>query len=470
MDVDEPETGWRPAGSDRASVSEDSRIPPALTRFTVERPAPSSRIHLPNLPLPGMTLHSPLSRRFCLGALAAAGWLAASPALGAAQTRDTLVFTLDSVFARVRADHPALRAGNQLVAAAEARGAQLRRYPNPAIEMERATLSGVDNVSLVQPIRWPWEGAALKGIGAADVATARADSDAVVRETALDAGRRFLEVLRRAGLRELAAQAESLATRALTRAQSARELGQTGDLAVLQAQVSLDAARRARIGAETDYQASATVLRAVLGMDPATPLVLQGDLAMLVPLAAPDSALMRARAADPQSARLAAEANLADQEARLARARRWPTLRIGPAASFAETRSFGMTLGIELPLWNRQGAAIRAATAAREAALARLEARRRELEALARATTSTLALADRSLALLRAGELARSEQAQNLAEQALQQGGPYLAMWLAARQAYLDARRAELELTWQAADARLVLRSLAGTLLREGER
>jgi hypothetical protein len=69
--------------------------------------------------------------------------------------------------------------------------------------------------------------------------------------------------------------------------------------------------------------------------------------------------------------------------------------------------------------------------------------------------------------LLRGRTLARAARALTLAEQAAPQRGPFVLAWLAAREAYLDARVAELDLEWQAAQARLVLRSVTGSLIME---
>ncbi|HEV2085006.1 MAG TPA: TolC family protein, partial [Gemmatimonadales bacterium] len=182
------------------------------------------------------------------------------------------------------------------------------------------------------------------------------------------------------------------------------------------------------------------------------------------------STLVRALAGDPEAARLGGMADRAEQERRLARARRWPEIELGPAAGFGRTSTFGLALGLSLPLWNRQGDAARAAEADRAAALARLDSRRRDVAALVTQATGTLARTARELDLLRSGELARAQQAEMLAAHALEQGGPYLVAWLTARQAYLDARRAELDLEWEAARARLALRLLAGTLTGEETR
>jgi outer membrane protein TolC len=412
-----------------------------------------------------------VTRRAVRSVLRSAGLLAvvapaAAPApLGAQQ--DTVRLTLAAVLARVAAEHPLVRAGAAERAAARARAADLVRYPNPSLEVERTTLAQADNVALLQPLRWPWERAALARLGRAGVAAADAQARGERAALLFAAAVRFADGLRDARALELAAQAESLAARGLARALAARALGQAGDLTVLQAQVGLDAARRARRAAQADRTAAAGALALLLGERVDAPLLLAGDLDSLAPLPglpAFDSALARAAAADPEAARLAAEADRGAETAAVARARRWPTLALGPAASFEGPSVVGVSLGLELPLWNFQGAAIRAGEAERDAARARLAARRRDLAARLLDATTALSRAADQLALLRSGDLARAARAESLAARALEHGGPSLTAWLAARQAYLDARAAELDLEWQAARARLELHHLFGTL------
>ena len=380
---------------------------------------------------------------------------------------DTLRLSLARVLERARAEHPVGRAGTALVSAAEARAAALRVRENPRLETDRATFRELDNLRLVQTIRWPAEGRALGGVGRAEVASARADATGQQRELALELAQRYTDALRQVKMVTLAVEAESLAQRAVDRAVAARQLVQTGDLTVLEVQVSLDAARRARRSAEGERDASAAALVILLGDDPARPVAFQDDLALLVPVANPESLLARALAADPESARWRSEAERANREGDLARARRWPQLELGPSATIGESTTVGLTFGLSLPVWNRQGTSMRAAAADRDVALARLETRRRELAASLLEAGTTLKRVDGELALLRGGELARAQQAALLAGRALEQGGPYLSAWLTARQAYLDARRAELDLEWQAARARVLLRHLGGTLSLE---
>ena len=290
---------------------------------------------------------------------------------------DTLRLSLARVLERARAEHPVSRAGTALVSAAEARAVALRVHENPRLETDRTTFREVDNLRLVQTIRWPAEGRALGGVGRAEVASARADATGQLRELALELAQRYTDALRQVKMVTLAVEAESLAQRAVDRAVAARQLVQTGDLTVLEVQVSLDAARRARRSAEAERDASAAALAILLGDDPVRPVAFQDDLALLAPVANPESLLARALAEDPESAKWQSEAERANREVDLGRARRWPQFELGPSATIGESTTVGLTFGLSLPVWNRQGASMRAAAADRDVALARLETRRR---------------------------------------------------------------------------------------------
>jgi outer membrane protein TolC len=391
----------------------------------------------------------------------------AGPVLAQTVGADTLHLSLVGVLARARAEHPVGRVNAATISAAQARAAALRVYENPRLEIDRTTFRDLDNIRLVQSIRWPAEGKALSGIGRAQVASAQAEAAGRQRGLALELAQRYTDALRQTSLVTLAVEAESLAQRAVERAVAARQLVQTGDLTVLEVQVSLDQARRGRRSAEAERDASVAALAIMLGDDPKRPVTFQDDLALLAPVQEADSLLPRALAYDPESDRLESEAERANLEVNLARARRWPQVEIGPAASIGQSTTIGLALGLSLPVWNHQTAAMRAAAADRDAALAQLETQRRQLAASVLENQTTLARVDGELRLLRGGELARAQQATLLAGRALEQGGPYLSAWLTTRQAYLDARRAELDLEWQAARARLLLNYLAGTLSPE---
>lgn len=394
--------------------------------------------------------------------------LAGLPAAGLAQgsPADTLRLSLADVLTEVREEHPIWKAGSAKVLAARARAAERSSTPNPRLTVAPAALTGV-RLELLQPVRWPWEASALKGVGVQDVAAATVDAEADRREVMLDAAQRFADGLRSTRALMLAMEAESLAQHTVDQVAPGNGPDLDADLAGLQTLVSLDEARRATVRAQLRHTTAQARLAVVLGRNPGTPIAFEGELATVATLTAPEAALASALATDPRSARLEHEAERAGQEARLARARRWPSFELGPAVVLAGKSRLGLALGLSIPVWNRQRNAIRAARAERDTALARIDVRHRELSALVTEAMVTLNRAERELGLLRGGAMARAARAHLLAEQAAPQRGAYVLAWLAAREAYLEAREAELDLEWQATQARLLLRDLTGSLIME---
>jgi len=195
--------------------------------------------------------------------------------------------------------------------------------------------------------------------------------------------------------------------------------------------------------------------------------VLDGDLATLAPIT--DSAIgNKAVLADFEVNRLAAIAVQAEREGGLARARIWPQIQTGPTYgynSLIKRGRWSWFVQLDLPIWHNQGDAIRAAKNDHAAAVAARAGRERELAELVFDAAATRSRAQQELTALRSGDLLRAAQAESLAVRALQQGGPYMTTWLATHEAYLATRRAELDLEWEAARARLMLRHLTGTLL-----
>lgn len=376
---------------------------------------------------------------------------------------DTLRLTLAMVLTQVREEHPIWKAGSAKVHAARARAGERSGMPNPKVSIAPAALTEV-RIEVLQPLRSPWEGSALRGIGVRDVAAARADAEADRRGVLLDAAQRFVDGLRSTRTLTLAIEAESLAQHTVNDLAPGEGVDSTEDLAGLQTLVSLDEARRAGVRARLQHAIAQARLALVMGQNPGTAILFEGELAEVAPLTAPSGALVTALATDPKSARLEQEAERAGQEARLARARRWPALEVGPAITLGDKNRLGVALGISIPVWNRQRDAIRAAGAERDTALSGIAVRQRELSVLVTEALVTLTRAASELELLRGGALARAARAHALAAR---QRGVYVLAWLAARKPYLDARAAELDLEWQAAQARLLLRSVTGSLVME---
>jgi outer membrane protein TolC len=351
------------------------------------------------------------------------------------------------------------------VVAARARAAERSGSPGPKLNVATVALTEL-RLELLQPVRRPWESSALRAVGKQDVAAVAADAAADRRGVMLDAARRLADGLRSGQALALAVAAESLTQKVADLVAPSGHPEQANDLEGLETLTALDEAHRARVQAQLRHTIAQGRLASLLGRDPGTPVVFAGELAAIAPLTDAGAVLATALATDPQSARLEHDAARAEQEARLARARRWPALELGPAVTVGDNARLGVALGIAVP-WNRQRAAIRAAHAERDTALFQLEVRHRELPALVTEALVTLTLADSGLGLLRGRTLARAARALSLAEQAAPQRGAAVLAWLVARAAYLDARATELDLEWQAANARLLLRSVTGSLVME---
>jgi outer membrane protein TolC len=401
-------------------------------------------------------------------AIALLALLSGSSAPVAAQSgsTDTLRLSLADVLSRVREEHPIWKAGSARVTAARARAAELRSYPTPSVHIATARLTE-SRLELLQPLRWPWEGSALRRIGVQQVAATAADAETDQRAVLLEASQRFVDGLRTRRALQLAMESESLAQHTVDEVAPGMKADTAADLAQLQTLISLDEAHRERMGAALQHTISQARLDATLGQDPGTPIDFEGELDSVAPVTAPGAALATALATDPTSSRLVHEASLATEEISLARARGWPTIEAGPAATVGDKWRLGIALGFNLPAWHRLSSEIREAKAERRSAQAEFEVRHREIAGQVTEALLTLTRTETELGLLRSGALSRAARALALAEQVAPQRGTYILAWLAARQAYLAARADELELEWQAAQARLLLRHLSGSLRME---
>ena len=404
--------------------------------------------------------------------LAAVSWFPTSFLLGQSPVR----LTLQDMLSRIRADHPVNQQTQASINAAVARAASLSRLDNPSVQYEKVLLDRT--WFLAQPIRWPWEFGPLRRLGVAQVQEARAAAQLDVQTVALAAAQRFADGIHSREVLGLAIDAESLAVLGLNRTTAARQMGQGGDLQVLQARVSLDAARRARVAASEESRAAAASVAILIGQPPDSALELVGSLRDLAPVSLPDSLLDSvAVTSDVELNRLSSQAERADREAKVARSKMIPEIQVGPTYGFIDApcvpgimchpKFWGFIFEAGLPLFNTRGDAVRAANSEKDASIAAQRSRKRELAAQILEASALRSRAESALGALRSGDLTRAAQAESLAVAALQQGGAFLTTWLAIHEAYLDARRAELDLEWQAARARLTLRYLTGTLLTE---
>ncbi|WNG48135.1 TolC family protein [Archangium minus] len=282
--------------------------------------------------------------------------------------------TLDEAVRLALENNPEVRSAQAEVGSAEARlsEASLLLRNNPELEgalgpRQRGGTSTLEyGLSLTQPVEIGGqrgarrdEAQALRSAAGARLELRRVQLVAQVRE----AFGRGLATLAQV---QLATEATELAEQAL---QAAEERYRTGDASLIEvntARVEAGRARRERLAAQTRHQVAMGALKLLLALEVSEPLTLRGTLEPTeVRPTAEEAWLSRARnnRADLLAAR--EELRAAEAAQRLAARAVIPTPRLGASYSREENAHIVQgTLGLSLPLFNRNQAE-RGATRAR---------------------------------------------------------------------------------------------------------
>jgi cobalt-zinc-cadmium efflux system outer membrane protein len=350
---------------------------------------------------------------------------------------------------------PELEAARHAVAAAAGRQRQAGAFPNPALSYSREQTSregesnAQDIVSLEQPLEIGGQRGDRRAAATADHTAAEARLAAAAARVDYEVARSYATAVssqRRAALAEAAAAAFERAGRV----SQARLAG--GDVSGYQhRRLALEAGRYAALSAEALVARDSAIqtLASLIGLADSTgragPLLLSDTLTP-APLTQPaDSfvAIALLRRPELQGAVMEAEAGAA--EARLARAERIPTPTLSGGfkherlATGVSLRGFVAGVSLPLPLWDRRGGAVDAASAEaarREAEVAGL--RRQTVREVRSAFSAHQALAGH-LELLEAHLGDDAVRARRAAETAYAEGEIGLLEWLDAVRAYQEA-------------------------------
>jgi cobalt-zinc-cadmium efflux system outer membrane protein len=289
--------------------------------------------------------------------------------------------------------HPALRVAAMETAEAEGAVGEARRLPNPTVELGIGRAEGLEEpaeadvweIAVAQPLPWPGGRGSRIAAAEAEWEAARVDAEAARLEVERAMAETFWTIVHD---QERLAMLES-------------SLGRLDELVeVARVRVDLGEARpmerdrleieRARLGSElTEARARADVRRKILrlrlALEAPEGFRAAGDLGALPALPPVEEAVATALARHPGVAADAARARAAAARLRAERAARFPELAVGAyREEELDARTWGGTLEVTLPLWNRNGGAIaRERSAARAAELRRVH-RITELEAAVR--------------------------------------------------------------------------------------
>lgn len=288
-------------------------------------------------------------------------------------------------------------------------------------------------------------------VDAAEAAQATAEARLRARraEVAADVREAYGRALGARGFTRLAQQAAELAQRSLETAQARLEQGDASRLELNTARVEAARARREARLAQVQEAAATGQLRRLLGLAPSTPMQLVGELT--APPAneeAPRPEVLLARAserrADVQATAHALAA--AEAEARLSAREAIPSPRLGVAFGREEEAHLVLgTLGVELPLFNRN-------QAARAEARGRVSQARVTREAQEAVLVQEVQLAAQRYSAALAGArdfagetLAAVEENLALADEAYRAGKVDFLQLLLVRREAVESRRAQIE-------------------------
>lgn len=363
-------------------------------------------------------------------------------------------------------------------AAAAAAISQAGAWANPEVEFgigraraREADESGTRTSTTIGGVRLS-QRFELPGKRSSRIAAAQAGRTLADRSAAVDALELDLEVRGAAvavALADLqtaqATQAETLATQVHAAVQSRHRAGESdqGDLA--RSTAELATARLAQDASSRDGEAARAALRTWCG-DRLPALFTIADALPEIPVALQltDSQSL-ARAAHPRLAMLTAQSSAA--AASVAREERawYPDLTVGVSGSReTDTNDLGVSLGMEIPVWNRNGGGIAQA----QADMARVAAERRQelvlLERQVLAAWSTYERERRQVVGLTSDLLPASREALRVKMLAYEAGDAALFDLIDAKRGLMEAEQALLDARSRAAMAHIELARAVGSV------
>lgn len=389
--------------------------------------------------------------------------LIGAPAAAAAQSGDTL--SLDTARDRAIAGSPAIAAAQASAAAAVARARQALLLAAPELDLSVGAEGPFTRpqaaATYTLPIRSSAKTHALRAVF--DAETRRADRDVAAVRARVELA--VIQDYYRAALlddrlrldREDSAAVAELADNARQR----RASGMATDLDVLRLESEAGAAARRAIADAAAGRAARLALASLVGLTENGMPPLSID-----PAAArrDTSALVLKRAlveADVATAELVLARAQATQ--RVATLYRWSDPRLGGSYGYEQgEQQLAAVIRVPLPARHGNANAIREAELEVSAGAARLaEARRRAALVMAEAANDRAAAAAQ-LDLL-TEDLGRRRTAEALARRRLDEGGPYLQIWLDIRRDRLLLEREQLDLLTTLATAGPVAEASAAT-------
>jgi cobalt-zinc-cadmium efflux system outer membrane protein len=369
-----------------------------------------------------------------------------------------------------------LRSEEAEVEAAQARlsGASLLLQNNPEVNVaagprRRSGDSRLDyEIQLSQPIELGGQRGARVDVASGALGAARARLEVRRAEVATEVREAFGRALAAGQLMSLAEEAVRLAEQSLETAQHRLEQGDASRIEVNAARVEVGRAKReVRRAVQARAVAHGELLR-LLALEAVDTLHLQGELepASLVTEHGVDvEALVRSALMQHPRVQIARqELEAAEAEARLASREALPTPRLGARYSREEdAHILQATLGIDLPIFNRNQTARGVSSARVVQAQAALEAATRLVEREVRLAAMRLAAAQEAAGDFAGGVLPAAQENMELLQAAYAAGKVDFLQLLLVRRDTLEVRRDYIEALEELNNARAQLSKARGS-------
>lgn len=399
--------------------------------------------------------------------------VSAAPSSGSvqAQRAEQPVLQLDTVLDLARQKAPAIAAARARVSQAEERRRVTTLVPDPVFsagfgrgEPRDGGASRSESVfDVSQSLPAPWGLRSRKSAGNAAIAVATSEVDQVVLDVLFEAKTLYYEAAlgtaRAAALSQAAEDARSLNELVARRV----EVGEAPGADQLRTRVeALRAASEARAAAADVEGARAALNRFLLGaLGSDFTLPTDIDPSDLTPL--PEGSVELAVSRNPTVRAAQSRVEAARSTVAVEKAARLPGLEFSAfTLKELDRKAAGATVGIAIPLWNRNKAGVGLARAELMEAESEASALRARIEAGVERLVSKDRASRDNAAAYRTEILPAARETLGIMRNSLEQGEANLLAWLEARRSYLEILRASYEAQFEAFLTRAELVRLTG--------
>lgn len=379
--------------------------------------------------------------------------------------------TVSDLVRRAYARHPTAEALRATRDVALAREATARAWANPELEMvagrTRPRQEGLDSdlpygASLKQRLEWPGKRDARQRAAHAQTAAVEADAAAIMND--LEAEVRMAIIALGAAREEMsqAAADATLADQVRSAIEQGHAVGDRDTATLTRARLEAATAQLRHDAAKREAEVALVLLQLWCGEDIPDPLPVTGVLPAAMPPLDPGH-LSAAAQRDPRIAALAAHIKAAEAQVAAERSARTPDVTIGVFADREDEKdTMGLSLGIELPVWNQNNGPIAEADAHRRLAAAELRQRQVEQHLSLTSMVNDYETARSQAESLRTTVLPLAEDSLRLRTLGFTNGDFSLTDLLEARRAMLLTQAAALDARRRAAEGLVRLGQLVG--------